>query len=264
MPTSLGNILLADDEETFLEATSDLFQEEGYDCQTVRDADELHRLLNGPWDFDVLVTDLNMPGNRVMELINDIQSRSLQLPVIVVTGYPSLPTAVESVRLHVLEYFIKPVHFSSLLSAVQKGIQHKQVLRAVQKAKKEADHRAQRLASIEEALQSQSTFISDPAVQDALLGDPQLNELKLQFDGVTRFLKRSQVQGSAPLPSSTDYFRLRESVYDTIQVLQKTKNAFRSKDLASLRKRLEEVLQTTANFGDPPPSSSNDQDTLMH
>jgi FixJ family two-component response regulator len=258
MPTSLGNILLADDEETFLEATSDLFQEEGYDCQTVRNADELRRLLNGPWDFDVLITDLNMPGNRVMELIDDIRSKAQQLPVIVVTGYPSLPTAVESVRLHVLEYFIKPINFTNLLSAVQKGIQHKQVLRAVQKAKKEADHRTQRLASIEEALQSQSTFISDPAVEDALLGAPQWNELKLQFDGVTRFLKRSQGQGSAPMPSSTDYFRLRESLYDTIQVLHKTKNAFRSKDLALLRKRLEEVLRTTADTHAPPPSP-NDQ-----
>jgi FixJ family two-component response regulator len=258
MPTSLGNILLADDEDTFLEATSDLLQEEGYDCQTVCDADELRRLLNGAWDFDVLITDLNMPGNRIMELIHDLQSRALQLPVIVVTGYPSLPTAVESVRLHVLEYFIKPIDFSSLLSAVQKGIQHKQVLRAVQKAKKEADHRAQRLASIEEALQSQSTFISDPAVEDALLGDPHWNELKLQFDGVSRFLKNSQVQGSTPIPSTMDYFRLRESLYDTIQVLQKTKHAFRSKDLGSLRKRLEDVLRTTADLGDPPSLSPND------
>lgn len=258
MGTSLGNILLADDEETFLEATSDLLQEEGFDCQTVRNADELARLLKGAWDFDVLITDLNMPGNRVMELVGEVRSQSRQLPVIVVTGYPSLPTAVESVRLHVLEYFIKPIDFQNLLSAVKKGIQHKQVLRAVQKAKKEADSRAERLAAIEATLQSQGTIVSDSAVEDALLGDPQMNELKLQFDGVTRFLEKRRSRGPGSVPSSSDYFRLRESLYDTIQVLQKTKSAFRSKDLASLRKRLEDVLQATSETlkSPPPPTDS--------
>ena len=47
-------------------------------------------------------------------------------------------------------------------------------------------------------------------------------------------------------PSAHDYFRLRESVFHTIQVLQKTKSAFRSKDLAGLRKYLEEILRDTS------------------
>ena len=49
--------------------------------------------------------------------------------------------------------------------------------------------------------------------------------------------------GSPSVPSMTDNFPLRESVLQTIQVLQKTKSAFQSKDLAGLRKYLKEVLQ---------------------
>ena len=247
MDRSLGNILLADDEETFLEATSELFQEEGFDCHTVRNADELSGLLNGALEFDLLITDLNMPGNRVMELISEVRSHSQQLPVIVVTGYPSLPSAVESVRLHVLEYFIKPVDFPTLLSAVKKGIQHKEVLRMVRQAQKEVANRSAWLAAVEDTLCSYSTSLTDPRVKELVLSDPQTKELKLQIEGLSRLFGSanfSKDDGNAP--SSTDYFRLRESVYDTIQILQKTKSAFRSKDLAQLRKRLEDVLRETA------------------
>ena len=257
MTPTLGNILLADDEETFLEATSDLFQEEGFVCHTVRNAEELGRVLHGAWDFDVLITDLNMPGNRVMELVSEVRTQTQHLPVIVVTGYPSLPTAVESVRLHVLEYFIKPVEFSTLLSAVKKGIQHKEVLRTVQRAQKEVASRAERLAALEEALQSYGTSVSDPMVEENLLADPEIRALKIQVEGLSHWLEYGkESRSSQPNPSPADYFRLRESVYDTIQVLQKTKSAFRSKDLASLRKRLEDVLQETAESlkSSPPPT----------
>lgn len=257
MTPTLGNILLADDEETFLEATSDLFQEEGFDCHTVRNAEELGRVLHGAWDFDVLITDLNMPGNRVMELVSEVRSQTQHLPVIVVTGYPSLPTAVESVRLHVLEYFIKPVEFSTLLSAVKKGIQHKEVLRAVKRAQKDVASRAERLAALEEALQSYSTSLSDPMVKQNLLSDPEINELKIQIEGLSHVVEQGK-EGRAfrASPSPADYFRLRESIYDTIQVLQKTKSAFRSKDLASLRKRLEDALRETAeSLKSSPPST---------
>lgn len=45
MPVSQGHILLADDEEPFLEATQDLWQEEGYDCHVVRNAEKLGQAL---------------------------------------------------------------------------------------------------------------------------------------------------------------------------------------------------------------------------
>ena len=58
--------------------------------------------------------------------------------------------------------------------------------------------------------------------------------------------------GAPSAPSMTDNFRLHESVFHTTQVLQKTKSAFRSKDLAGLRKYLEEVLgETTETLKNP-------------
>jgi FixJ family two-component response regulator len=254
MPTSHGNILLADDEETFLEATHDLLQEEGYECHTVRNAQELGQALHSELDFDVLITDLNMPGNRVLEMVREIRAQSTQLPVIVVTGYPSVPTAVESIHLHVLEYLIKPVDYSVLLAAIKQGLQQKQVLRSVQQARKEAVSRVERLTKIEDTLRTWGSMVPNPEVDEILLADPTMSELKWQWEGTSHSLAHDEPPSNPSSIPLTDYFHLREAVFETIQVLQKTKSAFRSKDLAALRKKLEGVLAKTKESLPPPPS----------
>lgn len=248
MPASQGRVLLADDEEIFLEVTQDFLQEEGYDCHVVRNAEELGQALQGIWDFDVLITDLNMPGNRVLEMVREIRSRSSQLPVIVVTGYPSVPTAVESIHLHVLEYLIKPVDYSALLAAIEQGFQQMQVLRSVRYARKEALLRAERLAQIEETLQAGGTTISSSDIEAILLRDSSNDKTSPEeFLGALE-----QPAPSSHVPTAEDYFHLREALFEAIQVLQKTKSAFRSRDLAVLRKTLEKVLACTKERMDNP------------
>lgn len=229
--TSQGTILLADDEDTFLEATKDLLEEEGYRCHGVRDAKELSDALQSG-QFDLLITDLNMPGNRIMEKVSELREQSKVMPVIVVTGYPSVPTAVESVRLNVLEYMIKPVNFPILLDAVKRGIQHRQVLSSLSEARKKSEDHTQRLVEMEETLTSFHLSVDEGSKQTILSN--------ISPSAISQ--PSGEVSSEA---SMNDYFRLRESVFHTIQVLQKTKSAFRSKDLASLRKYLEQVLAET-------------------
>ena len=248
--SSQGNILLADDENTFLEATQDLLEEEGFDCQTVRNAQELSAALEVS-DFDLLITDLNMPGNRVLEMVDEVRTQSKALPVIVVTGYPSLPSAVESVRLNVLEYLIKPVDFQKLLGVVQRGIQHKQALRAVQRARHEATERVTRLAKIEKTLSDFGENV-DEETGSALSTDPALKELHLKMEGLTDLIKASGQEASSLGASlsgniDNDYYKVREGLYEAIQVLQQTKGSFRSKELASLRIKLQTLLRETSS-----------------
>ena len=238
---SEGSILLADDEEIFLEATQDLLKEEGYDCHGVRNAEELSEALYS-FEFDLLITDLNMPGNRVLGMVDEIRRQSSVLPVIVVTGYPSVPSAVESIRLNVLEYMIKPVVFRTLLDAVKRGIQQKQVLRSVQKAKQEAELRTQYLANMEQTLAVFSNVVKTADVEHALVTDPHVKELRRQVESLSQIIENEEKMTHMQSP---DYFRLREALYDAIQVLQQTKSSFRSKELANLRLRLQSLLKDT-------------------
>ena len=248
--SSQGTVLLADDEDTFLEATKDLLEEEGFECHGVRDASELSAAL-AESEFDLLITDLNMPGNRIMEKVSELREQAKIMPVIVVTGYPSVPTAVESVRLNVLEYMIKPVNFPTLLDAVKRGIQHKRTLGTLTHARQEAEVRTKTLSALEETLRT-LRLPETPEEQQATL-TPRTDH--------PRYASQQPASDASPVPSMTDYFRLRESVFHTIQVLQKTKSAFRSKDLAGLRKYLETVLgETTDTLKNPRPSTDNPSD----
>lgn len=117
--THQPRLLLVDDEPLYLETTSQLLRQSGFDCVCAADAsaaiDELRRQ-----KFDLLLTDLSMPGNFRLELLRAGRRDWPELPVIVVTGVPSLPTAIEGVRLGVADYLIKPVKFEVLLQSVRR------------------------------------------------------------------------------------------------------------------------------------------------
>ena len=59
-----------------------------------------------------------MPGNLKLELLQEGRRRWPDIPLIIVTGVPSLPTAIESVRLGIADYLLKPVKYDDLLSSV--------------------------------------------------------------------------------------------------------------------------------------------------
>jgi len=106
----MTRILIADDESTFSKATADLLRLRGYECHCVATADEvLASLDRQPWDL--LISDIRMPGNAHLELIHRLQTLATTLPVILVTGYPSIDSAVESLSLPVVGYLIKPFDY---------------------------------------------------------------------------------------------------------------------------------------------------------
>src|SRR2546427_200248 len=69
-----ARILIADDEETFLQSMGALLRREGYACDCVRDAREAAAALEKV-AYDLLITDIYMPGNAELEFLHDLQSR---------------------------------------------------------------------------------------------------------------------------------------------------------------------------------------------
>ena len=114
-------ILVADDEALYLRTTGDLLRKAGYDCVCVSDAAQAIQQLQQE-HFDLVLSDLNMPGNLKMELLHHHSKLHAPMPIIVVTGVPSLPTAIESIRLGITDYLLKPVKFEDLLSSVRRAI----------------------------------------------------------------------------------------------------------------------------------------------
>ena len=116
-------ILIADDEPLYLRTTGQLLRKAGYECECVPDGETALEKLRSQ-SFDLILSDLNMPGNLKLELLQQGRSQWPNIPLIVITGVPSLPTAIESVRLGIADYLLKPVKFEDLLASVSRVLAH--------------------------------------------------------------------------------------------------------------------------------------------
>jgi DNA-binding NtrC family response regulator len=112
-----GNILVVDDEERQREIYRDILVDEGYDAETVASGEAALRLL-AQNRFDLVITDLNLTGMTGIQLLSEVLSGDPTVAVILITGYPSIESAVEATRRGVYQYLEKPVDRATLLEVV--------------------------------------------------------------------------------------------------------------------------------------------------
>lgn len=112
-------VLLADDEPLFLNSTAELLRQAGFDCTPVDSGSTaLAALERRP--FDILVADRNMPGNAALELLKEGRRRHPELDIVLITGVPTLHSAIDSVRLGIADYLLKPVRIEDLVQSLRK------------------------------------------------------------------------------------------------------------------------------------------------
>src|SRR5271167_2010480 len=92
-----GKILVVDDEERQREIYRDILQGEGYNAETAASGEVAVKLL-GQVRFDLVITDLNLTGMTGLDLLSEIVVEDPTVAVIMITGYPSIQSAVEATR----------------------------------------------------------------------------------------------------------------------------------------------------------------------
>lgn len=125
MPTpKLPRVIIADDQPVYLAEMVELLRGAGYDCQIVPDGQQCEQeLMRG--DVDVLVADIRMPGNMNLELASRVRALPNPPAVILMTGFPTLESAIDSVKLKISAYLVKPFGFNELLNEVQAALNAK-------------------------------------------------------------------------------------------------------------------------------------------
>ena len=240
--TMRGRILLADDEETFLSSTADLLRKEGFECDTVQDGvSALARA--SEHNYDLLVTDLEMPGNADLSLIRQITAARGGLPVMVITGVPSLRSAMACVELPVAAYLVKPVVFSDLLPRIQTAVTRFRSYQAMQSAEQRLQEWRKELKTLSGP---EGNSASPTAGIDVFLSLTLRNVMGslTDLEQLGRALAGQPVgQHPCQLLNCPRGAQLQEAVRETIRVLEETKNAFKSKALGELRQRLELLLE---------------------
>ncbi|MEY3173992.1 MAG: Transcriptional regulatory protein ZraR [Planctomycetota bacterium] len=119
MPSRTRPILLVDDEALYRTSTAALLRNSGYQVTTAASAEDAMRLMREQ-PAGLAMVDLNLPGNEKLELLRFLREQFPDVPVMVVTGHPSLPTAIASLRLRITDYLLKPVKYEELLEAVRR------------------------------------------------------------------------------------------------------------------------------------------------
>ncbi len=114
-----ARILAVDDQRYFRELTEALLREEGFDVRTACSGEDALHLLERE-DFDVVLTDLVMPGIDGTELVRKVKERLPDQDVIVVTGVVDVRTAVGAMKMGATDYILKPFDRTDLTEAIDR------------------------------------------------------------------------------------------------------------------------------------------------
>jgi DNA-binding NtrC family response regulator len=121
-----GRILLADDENTSRETLAEVLREEGYEVDTAADGLEALAAL-GDKTYDVVITDLRMPGADGLAVLRRVREIAPQTLVLLITAYASVETAVEALRRGAHDYILKPLILEDVLGKIRRLFEHRQL-----------------------------------------------------------------------------------------------------------------------------------------
>jgi excisionase family DNA binding protein len=115
-------VLLVDDDEGVRRLLSTML-ESAYDVEIAADGEAAMRLLREPdTRYDLLISDLKMPGMDGLALVREAHRVDSTLPAIIITGYSSESSAIEALNIGVTGYLTKPFGAAQVLGAVAKAL----------------------------------------------------------------------------------------------------------------------------------------------
>lgn len=125
-------ILVVDDDEDVRALIATFLGKSGYSVDTAEGLNAARDLLSRN-DYGLILLDKNMPGDNEngeggIDLLRQVRCRGCSTEVIMMTGYASLETALESMRLGAFDYLVKPFSMEDLLQKVNRVIEYRQFL----------------------------------------------------------------------------------------------------------------------------------------
>lgn len=116
-----GRVLLADDDAVVARSLTRLLERAGFRVDAAPDGRIATEILTGDI-FDVIVSDISMPGMDGLDLLRVVREHDLDIPVILMTAGPDVRTAIKAVERGALRYLTKPIEREELVSEVEYGV----------------------------------------------------------------------------------------------------------------------------------------------
>jgi len=129
-----ARLLVVDDEESLRITTAAIFEKEGYIVDTASSGDEAIALLNNA-DYDLVLTDLHMEGGDGLSVLNQIRRQAPLTISVVLTGFASVESAIAALQEGAYDYLVKPCDIESMKHTIRRGVEHRRLMLAEQKAR---------------------------------------------------------------------------------------------------------------------------------
>jgi EAL domain-containing protein (putative c-di-GMP-specific phosphodiesterase class I)/CheY-like chemotaxis protein len=132
-PTLPPLILVADDDEVLLRAYARVLRSNGYRVETVADGQSALEAFQKR-RFDLVLSDIDMPGLSGVELLEAVRRHDLDVPVVLVTGTPEVNSTIRAIEHGALRYLVKPVETAALIKVAGDGVRLHQIAKAKRQA----------------------------------------------------------------------------------------------------------------------------------
>ncbi len=120
----MPRILVVDDEKNIRRVLAKSLKQEDFEVETARNFEEALSRLNDA-EFDLVLTDMRLPGRSGIDLLRLIKEKNPELPVIMITAYGSIENAVEAMKAGAANYLTKPVELDEMLAVIRHALLHR-------------------------------------------------------------------------------------------------------------------------------------------
>jgi len=121
-------LLIVDDEETIRDLLVEGLGDEGFKCATSNNAGEALAMA-GREVFDLVLSDIDMPGGSGVQLLQDLKKMNPDLDVIMVTGVVDIETAVSAIRMGASDYVTKPFNLDEVMIIIERTLEKRRLVR---------------------------------------------------------------------------------------------------------------------------------------
>jgi len=122
-----GRILVVDDERSMREMLEIFLGREGYEVEGCSSASDALTILDEDKSFDLIISDINMPGLTGLDLLKTVSQSEKDIPVIMITAYGSPDSAVEAMKLGAVDYITKPFRIEEVKARISAAVERRKL-----------------------------------------------------------------------------------------------------------------------------------------
>jgi len=187
-----ASILVVDDERAIQDSLAWCLRTDGHEVQTAEDGEEAMAIMAGH-DFDVVISDIIMPGVSGLDLLRKTRAVHPRTLVVLITAYATVETAVEALREGASDYVLKPFKFDDLRFRVQRLLEHRAAFQESALFRGAVER-----ATIDKRLLGESAAMQEVRTQVAKAGPASSNVLITGESGTGKELVARAIHAASP------------------------------------------------------------------